>query len=82
MTAEYTIPVAEKVRLAGFYDAGLVDADAYTLDFKDLNTSVGFGVRFDFPGFPIQLDYAWPLEADPYNDKPSGRFSFWLGYVY
>lgn len=81
-TAEYTIPVAEKVRIAVFYDAGLVDAEPYTVDFADLNTDIGFGVRFDFPGFPIQLDYAWPIEADEYNDKSSGRFSFWLGYVY
>ena len=81
-TAEYTIPVAEKVRLAAFYDAGLVDEEAYTFDFADLNTSIGIGVRFDFPGFPIQLDYAWPIETDEFNDDPSGRFSFWLGYVY
>jgi len=81
-TAEYTIPVAEKVRLAAFYDAGLVDEESYTFDFADLNTSIGIGVRFDFPGFPIQLDYAWPIETDEFNDDPSGRFSFWLGYVY
>jgi outer membrane translocation and assembly module TamA len=38
-------------------------------------------VRFDFPGFPIQLDYAWPLNMDDVtSDK--GRFSFSIGYSY
>lgn len=80
-SAEYTLPIAEKVRFALFYDAGMVWPDAY--EFSDsLNSAAGFGVRFDFPGFPIQLDYAWPLETDEFNDRPSGRFSFWLGYAY
>lgn len=81
-SAEYTIPIAEKVRLAGFYDTGMVWAEAYEFDMGNLNSSFGFGVRFDFPGFPIQLDYSWPTQTDEFNDRPSGRFSFWLGYTY
>ncbi len=81
-SAEYAIPIAEKVRLAGFYDAGMVWSEAYEFDPGDLNSSFGFGIRFDFPGFPIQLDYSWPIETDEFNDRPSGRFSFWLGYSY
>ncbi len=79
-TAEYTIPVAEKVRFATFYDVGMVWPDAYQFDFNNLNSSFGVGVRFDFPMFPIQLDYSWPLRTDEWNDRPGGRFSFWLGY--
>ena len=89
-TAEYTLPVAEKVRLAAFYDIGIVWADVFKKDDDpaivagdgEVNSAVGAGVRFDFPGFPIQLDYAWPLQTDEYNDRPSGRFSFWIGYTY
>ncbi len=89
-TAEYTLPVAEKVRLAGFYDAGIVWADVFQKSDDpeiiggdgELNSAIGVGVRFDFPGFPIQLDYAWPLKTDEFNDRPSGRFSFWIGYTY
>ncbi|HBA85058.1 MAG TPA: outer membrane protein assembly factor BamA [Verrucomicrobia bacterium] len=81
-TAEYSIPVAEKLRLAVFYDTGMVWADAYEFNLGDLNSGVGTGVRLDFPGFPIQLDYSWPIEADEFNDRPSGRFSFWIGYTY
>ena len=89
-TAEYTLPVAEKVRLAAFYDVGIVWADVFKKSDDpevvggdgQVNSAVGIGVRFDFPGFPIQLDYAWPLQTDEYNDRPSGRFSFWIGYTY
>ena len=89
-TAEYTMPVAEKVRLAAFYDVGIVWSDVFKKSDNDqivggdgqVNSSVGVGVRFDFPGFPIQLDYAWPLQTDEFNDRPSGRFSFWIGYTY
>ena len=82
LTAEYTMPVAEKVRLAGFYDVGMVWEEAYEVNLHHLNSGLGFGVRFDLPGFPIQLDYTWPIDADPENDRSSGRFSFWLGYTY
>ena len=77
-TAEYTIPLFESFRLAGFYDVGMVWSDAY--DFGDSwNSAVGTGIRIDIPGFPLRLDYGWPLEADEFNDS-SGRFSFWIGY--
>ena len=82
LTAEYTMPVAEKVRLAFFYDVGMVWPESWDADLEHLNSGLGFGVRFDLPGFPIQLDYTWPIETDPENDRDSGRFSFWLGYQY
>lgn len=81
-TAEYTIPVATSVRVAGFYDIGMVWADAFDPDFGDLNSDAGIGVRLDIPGFPLRFDYAWPLEADEFNDRSSGRFNFLIGYVF
>ena len=41
----------------------------------------GFGVRFDFPQFPIQLDYGWPIHTDEVTPDNS-RFSFSIGYTY
>lgn len=79
---EYSVPMAEKVRLAAFYDTGMVWSDAYEYNLNNLNSAFGVGIRFDFPGFPVQFDYAWPIETDEYNDRPSGRFSFWIGYAY
>ncbi len=88
--AEYTIPVAEKVRIAAYYDAGVVWQDLFSKGGEEpplvgdgmYNSAIGVGLRLDFPGFPIQLDYAWPIDADEYNDRPNGRFSFWLGYPF
>ena len=79
---EYTIPIISKVRIASFYDVGMIYPDSYYFNLHHVNSDVGLGIRLDFPGFPIQLDYAWPIHADAWNDSPSGRFSFSIGYVY
>jgi outer membrane protein insertion porin family len=81
-TAEYIVPLAEKFRVAAFYDIGMVYDEAYEFDSSDYNSDVGVGIRFDIPGFPLRLDYAWPLEADEFNDRSSGRFQFTIGYSY
>ncbi len=81
-TAEYTIPVFERLRFATFYDIGYVNADAYDWDFSTYNSDWGIGIRLDFPGFPLRLDYAWPLEQDPGEDRKSGRFQFTIGYSF
>ena len=89
-TAEYTLPVVDKIRFAVFYDAGIVWQGVYEKDNDPDSVAVGdgifcdgygLGVRFDFPGFPIQLDYAWPINTDDYQSD-SGRFSFTIGYSY
>jgi outer membrane protein insertion porin family len=79
-TAEYTIPLGRLVRTAAFFDIGMVEAEAYEFDFENYNSDIGVGVRLDFPGFPLRFDYAWPLEADEFNDRSSGRFQFSIGY--
>ena len=90
VTAEYTLPVVEKISFAVFYDAGIVWQDIYEKDLDEEDLAVGdgvfcdgygLGVRFDFPGFPIQLDYAWPINVDDILSD-SGRFSFTIGYTY
>lgn len=80
-SAEYTVPVVEAVRLAAFYDVGMVWEDAWQFN-SDINSNYGFGVRFDIPMFPIRLDYAWPLETSEHNDRDSGRFSFAIGHFF
>lgn len=79
-TFEYTVPVWKKVRAAGFYDMGFVSEDAYDMDFGLLNSGYGIGLRFDMPGLPLQLNYAWQLESDEHNDDDGGRFTFQMGY--
>ena len=91
-SAEYTAPIVAKLRFALFYDVGMVWENAYEMDSK-LNSDWGIGLRIDVPGFPLRLDYAWPIETSDYmvigppeteenNDKASGRFSFMIGYTY
>lgn len=80
-SAEYTIPIYPKlVRVAGFYDIGNVWLDAYDFDLSNYCSDVGLGLRLDIPGFPIRLDYAWPLNIGRDVERTSARFNFWLGY--
>lgn len=79
---EYTIPLARLVRVAGFYDIGMVYEEEYDFDWSFYNSDIGVGIRFDIPGFPLRFDYAWPLETDEFNDRNSGRFQFSIGYSF
>ncbi len=71
-TAEYQYSVADKWRVAGFYDAG----NAFNnLDLPSLKSSVGFGLRWVSPVGPLRFDLAFPL-----NDDDSGvHFHFSMG---
>ncbi|MBQ7252753.1 MAG: outer membrane protein assembly factor BamA [Kiritimatiellae bacterium] len=94
-SVEWTIPVVESfLRFAVFYDCGAVWMDVFKKGDEPLLegegeivgdgvfcAGYGIGLRLDIPNLPIQLDYAWPTDADEMNDS-SGRFSFSLGYTY
>jgi len=78
---EYTIPVYPNlVRVAGFYDIGNVWLDAFDFNVLKYCSDIGIGLRIDVPGFPIRVDYAWPLEISGDVQRTSARFNFWLGY--
>ena len=80
-TAELSVPtpLSEKIRLAAFYDVGNVWTDPWDWDLGDLAATCGGGLRFDFVGFPIRLDYAHIVEApDDYARKR--QFIFWVGF--
>lgn len=84
-TAEYSIPIIERLRFALFYDIGMVYPDAYSFSRKNFNTGVyndnwGFGLRLNLPIGPLRLDYGIPIRSDPNNDS-SGRFQFSVGYT-
>jgi len=79
--SEYAVPIVEKLRFAVFYDIGMAYEDSYEFDLNNYNSDFGVGIRLDFPGFPLRLDYAWPLETDEFNDRDSGRFQFSIGYA-
>jgi outer membrane protein insertion porin family len=95
-TAEYTIPIIERLRFAMFYDIGMVYRDAFSFNrnyqfltapatfgtarTRMFNDNWGVGLRINLPIGPLRLDYGIPISADPQNDA-SGRFQFSAGYT-
>ncbi|RKX35319.1 MAG: outer membrane protein assembly factor BamA [Verrucomicrobia bacterium] len=81
-TLEYTVPIWSKVRGAVFYDWGVVNLDALDFDTFGYNDNWGIGIRLDLPGFPLHLDYAWPITYDEQWHDGKGRFNFLIGHTF
>ncbi len=80
-SAEYSIPIIERLRVAAFYDVGVVARDSYDFTDMDLfNDNWGVGLRLNLPIGPLRLDYGVPINHDRYNDS-KGRFQFGVGYT-
>jgi outer membrane protein insertion porin family len=86
-SAEYSIPIVERVRLAVFYDIGMVYPDAFSLDPQKFpydtgwyNDNWGIGLRLNLPIGPLRLDYGIPLTHDR-ESGGSGKFQFSVGYT-
>ncbi|KAB2662375.1 MAG: outer membrane protein assembly factor BamA [Verrucomicrobia bacterium] len=90
--AEYSIPVIERIRLAAFYDIGMVYEDAYSFDpqsFIDANGRLqtthlyndnwGVGIRLNLPIGPLRIDYAIPMTHDT-RSSGAGRVQFGVGW--
>jgi outer membrane protein insertion porin family len=78
-SAEYRIPIIERLKFAVFYDIGMVYEDAFHWDLSKYNDNWGVGVLLDLPIGPLRLDYGIPINASSHNDS-SGRFQFSAGY--
>jgi outer membrane protein insertion porin family len=78
-SAEYSIPVIDRLRFAIFYDIGSVMVDPYDWDFSGYSDNFGVGVRLNLPIGPLRLDYGIPINHDEYNDS-SGQFQFGVGW--
>jgi outer membrane protein insertion porin family len=78
-TAEYSLPIIERLRFAVFYDMGNVFYDSYDFD-SEFSSDVGVGIRLNLPIGPLRFDYAIPLE-DAYDTGGGGRFNFTVGYT-
>lgn len=94
-TAEYTIPIIERLKFAIFYDAGMVYAQSYSLNpnytmnyyGKTVTASTGFydsdfgvGIRLNLPIGPLRLDYGIPWHHGG-DVSSNGRFQFSVGYT-
>ncbi len=81
-TAELTFPIWNKIRGATFYDWGFVNVDSWDFDTSAYNDNWGIGLRLDLPGFPLHLDYAWPITYDDRYQDGDGRFNFLIGHTF
>ncbi len=85
-SAEYSIPIIERLRLAFFYDIGNVYAAPYSFrvpnsNYTFYNDDYGIGIRLNIPAMgPLRLDYAIPITHDRYNGS-SGKFQFGVGFT-
>ncbi|MCM8817191.1 MAG: outer membrane protein assembly factor BamA [Candidatus Omnitrophica bacterium] len=63
-----------------FFDAGNVWAESF--DFSDLKQSVGLGLRIKVPVMPvpIQIDYGWAINPEPWQEKGRLHIGFTLGF--
>jgi outer membrane protein insertion porin family len=82
VSAEYTVPLWSKIRGAAFYDLGAVSPETLKFFEPAVNSSYGFGARFDLPMFPLRLDYAFPHLTDDDNEDAAPRWNFMLGYTF
>ena len=81
-TSELTYPIWNKIRGAVFYDWGFVNVDSWDFDAKNYHDDWGIGLRLDLPGFPLHLDYAWPITYDERYLDGKGRFNFLIGHTF
>ncbi|MDB6029618.1 MAG: outer membrane protein assembly complex, YaeT protein, partial [Verrucomicrobiales bacterium] len=82
-SAEYSIPIIERLRFAMFYDVGNVYSQSFSLNAAGRQNYIdnwGFGVRLNLPIGPLRLDYGIPINHDP-GTGGSGRFQFGVGYT-
>jgi outer membrane protein insertion porin family len=82
-SAEYSIPIIERLRFAVFYDIGMVYYNAYAFDRPEglplYNDDAGVGIRLNLPIGPLRLDYGIPMTHDRTTSN-SGKFQFTVGY--
>ncbi len=80
-SAEYSVPIIERLRLALFYDIGNVYEKAYDFKFRDFSDNWGVGIRLNIPRLgPLRLDYGIPITHDP-TTSGSGKFQFSVGFT-
>ncbi len=78
-SAEYSLPIIDRLRFAMFYDFGNVMYDSFEYDFSNYKDNWGIGLRLNLPIGPLRLDYGIPISTDDYNGS-SGRFQFGVGF--
>ena len=78
---EYSIPIIPKLRVAAFYDIGMVYEDPYEFEFSNYADNWGIGLRLVVPMLgPLRLDYGIPITQPDYAEG-GGEFHFGVGFT-
>jgi outer membrane protein insertion porin family len=78
-SAEYSVPIIDRLRFAMFYDIGYVRSDFLSYTLNEYDDNWGLGLRLNLPIGPLRLDYGVPIHHDKFNGS-SGRFQFSVGF--
>ncbi|MBP9855429.1 MAG: outer membrane protein assembly factor BamA, partial [Candidatus Omnitrophica bacterium] len=73
---EYTVPLIQYIKLAGFFDIGNVWSDYKDFGTGSFKSGTGLGLRVKTPIGPINLDYGYPLADVATESDRSGKFYF------
>lgn len=78
--AEMHYELSDGLKLAGFFDLGLLENNINTISINDFRESAGVGLRYFTPVGPLRLDYGMIL--DRRAGDPMGRLHFSFGYFF
>jgi outer membrane protein insertion porin family len=85
-SAEYSVPVIDRLRFAVFYDIGNVYTSSFSFNPNKsrgeafYSDNYGIGIRLNLPFGPLRLDYGWPISKDAATGS-GGRFNFDVGFT-
>jgi outer membrane protein insertion porin family len=77
LNGELRVAVTRRIQGVGFLDAGNVVARASDIDFSNLRTAAGFGIRVATPVGPIRLDLGFKLDRRELSPGRLERRSIW-----
>ena len=66
---EYSIKIADPLRVAFFYDWGFVNPNDFDFNPVSYNDNWGFGIRLLVLGNPLRLDYGIPITSTQFFDR-------------
>ncbi|MCP5464259.1 MAG: outer membrane protein assembly factor BamA [Deltaproteobacteria bacterium] len=77
---ELQFAFTESVKVAGFFDAGVLQNDIQAIQKSDVRESAGMGLRYFTPIGPLRLD--WGFILDRKSGEPQSRLHFSFGYFF
>lgn len=69
---EFRYPLSRSLRLVPFYDLGNVFNKVSNIDWKQMTSTVGLGIRFRTPIGPVGIDYGYLLDPPSFIDRSGG----------